>query len=173
MPGTDAPTTDPAPLDPTEAAPSTSSAASPSPALRDAQAIAARVADDETAADAERERLNHEELLEVAAEGPVVDTLDRDERLHAVRGAAMIEQAGEPTPTGGTLYLTSRRLLHLGPAGTLEVPLAAIADMAVAMERVLLVGLTDGSDLAVEVDRPRLLRVQVAAARAAARGSQG
>ena len=35
-----------------------------------------------------------------------------------------------------------------------------------ALERLLLLDLTDGSDLAIEVDQPRLLRVQLAAARA-------
>jgi len=51
----------------------------------------------------------------------------------------------------------------------LEVDLEHINDMAVAMERLLLIELDDGSDLAIEVDQPRLLRVQLAAARAAAR----
>jgi hypothetical protein len=47
--------------------------------------------------------------------------------------------------------------------------LTDIADVGVALERLLLVEGTDGSDLAIEVDAPRLLRVQVSAARAAAR----
>ena len=38
-----------------------------------------------------------------------------------------------------------------------------------ALERLLLLDLADGSDLAIEVDQPRLLRVQLAAARATAR----
>jgi hypothetical protein len=39
----------------------------------------------------------------------------------------------------------------------------------VSLERLLLLDLTDGSDLAFEVDQPRLLRVQLAAARVHAR----
>ena len=42
-----------------------------------------------------------------------------------------------------------------------------------ALERLLLVDLADGSDLAFEIDQPRLLRVQLAAARAAARERMG
>jgi hypothetical protein len=42
--------------------------------------------------------------------------------------------------------------------------------MAIALERLLLIRLTDGLDLALEVSHPRLLRVQIAAAKAAARG---
>ena len=77
---------------------------------------------------------------------------------------------GEEAPlSGGTLYLTSRRLIHVGNEAIEEVELGRISDMAVALERLLLVELTDGSDLAIEVDQPRLLRVQVAAARAALR----
>ncbi len=44
--------------------------------------------------------------------------------------------------------------------------------MAVALERLLLIRRRDGSDLAVEVDQPRLLRVQLAAAVAAERARE-
>jgi hypothetical protein len=72
-------------------------------------------------------------------------------------------------PVGGTLYLTSRRLIHAGEQVS-EVPLATIEEMALALERLLLIRLNDGLDLALEVAHPRLLRVQIAAAKAAARG---
>ena len=71
-------------------------------------------------------------------------------------------------PKGGSLYLTSQRLVHVGEASR-EVSLDAIQETAVSLERLLLLDLTDGSDLAIEVDQPRLLRVQLAAARANAR----
>lgn len=137
-------------------------------ALRDAQSIAARVAADEAAADAERERLASGPLPSI---GPEQDapTMRDGEQLHAVRHAALLERNSDNPPTGGTLYLTSARLLHVGTERTNDIPLQRIHDMAVAVERLLLVGLTDGSDLAIEVDQPRLLRVQVAAARAAVR----
>jgi hypothetical protein len=80
----------------------------------------------------------------------------------------MLEDSHSSVPSGGTLYLTSRRLVHLGPE-VREVDLTAIDEIGVVLERLLLVDLADGSDLAIEVDQPRVLRVQLAAARAAAR----
>ena len=47
-----------------------------------------------------------------------------------------------------------------------------IDEMAVALERLLLIRLRDGSDLAIEVDQPRLLRVQLATALAASRAGE-
>ena len=136
--------------------------------LRDAALIAARVSADEAAADAERTRLSSEPLPMVVDEVEPSVQLWTDEVVHAIRRAAMMEVGGQGGQSGGTLFLTSRRLLHIG-AQTREVALGAIAEIAVALERLLLLDLTDGSDLAIEVDQPRLLRVQLAAARAAAR----
>jgi hypothetical protein len=80
----------------------------------------------------------------------------------------MLEDRTGALLKGGTLYLTSQRLLHKGQS-VREVELADITETGVALERLLLVDLADGSDLAIEIDQPRLLRVQLAAARAAAR----
>jgi hypothetical protein len=159
----------------TEAAPSTVDPADDAArdaadaALRDARAIAERVAADERAADAERERLAREPLPVLAAHAEQVFQPWPDEEIHAERRAAMVERSQAAPLSGGTLYLTSRRLVHVGNEAVLEIDLERVADMAVALERLLLVELTDGSDLAIEVDQPRLLRVQVAAARAALR----
>lgn len=152
-----------------EAAPSTAEPAQPSQALRDAEAIAARVAADEQAADAERERLAREPLPALDAQAEIVFQLEGGEQLHAERRAALVERGQNAQPSGGTLYLTSHRLVHIGTEAVEEVRLDDITDMAVAMERLLLVELADGSDLAIEVDQPRLLRVQVSGARAALR----
>jgi hypothetical protein len=142
-------------------------------ALRDAEAIAARVAADERAADAERDRLTAEPLPVIDAQADMLFQLEAGEHLHAERRAALIERGQEGQPFGGKLYLTSHRLVHIGTEAVEEVRLDAIADMAVALERLLLIELADGSDLAIEVDGPRLLRVQVAAARAALRERGG
>ena len=75
---------------------------------------------------------------------------------------------GNTVPVGGTLYLTSDRLVHLGQERH-EVELGDIEETAVALERLLLLDMTDGSDMAIEIDQPRLLRVQLAAARVNAR----
>jgi len=68
---------------------------------------------------------------------------------------------------GGTLYLTSRRLVHIGQV-TVNVQLRDIIETAVAGER-LLVTLRDAEGLTLEVDRPRVLRTEIAAAMRAAR----
>jgi hypothetical protein len=148
----------------TEAPPTTAIPA----ALRDAQAVAARVSADEAAADAERVRLVAEPLPILADGIESRVRLRPDEVVHAIRQAALLEDRGAQLPSGGTLYLTSRRLVHAGQE-VREIQLIDIEETAVALERLLLIDLADGSDLAVEVEQPRLLRVQLAAARAAAR----
>jgi hypothetical protein len=144
------------------------SAAEPA-SLRDAEVIAARVAADEMAADAERDRLTREPLPVLKASPRIGFQLAAGERLHAERHAALLERGKAGHPSGGTLYVTSQRLVHVGGEAVEEFALDAITEMAVALERLLLIELADGSDLAIEVDRPRLLRVQVSAARAALR----
>lgn len=141
-------------------------------ALRDAEAVAARISADETAADTERARLAHEPLPRMADGIDPAAPLRADEVVHAVRHGAMLESGRGMLPSGGTLYVTSSRVIHLGEQ-VREVALTDIAETGVALERLLLVDLADGSDLAVEVDQPRLLRVQLAAARAAARAGAG
>jgi hypothetical protein len=137
-------------------------------ALRDAGDVSARVSADEAAADAERARLASQPLPSLGDGIEPSMRLHPKELLHAIRPAAMLDDGHTKTPAGGTLYLTSRRLVHTG-SSVREVDLADIADAGVALERLLLLDLADGSDLAIEVDQPRLLRVQLAAARAAAR----
>lgn len=142
--------------------------------VRDAQRIAERIARDETLADEARERYRTDGLpvLEPSA---LLGILKPGERLHAVHRMAMLEvgwrgaTGADPNlPHGGTLYVTSQRLVHRGTEdGTWGF--GDIDEMAVALERLLLVRMRDGSDLAIEVDQPRLLRVQLAAARAASR----
>lgn len=143
------------------------------PALRDARSIAARIAEDEVQADEARERYQADGLPIMEADDRLTPLLQPDEIPHAMHASAMLEMGttggNGRHPVGGTLYLTSRRLIHLGEQ-VAEVPLASIEEMAVALGRLLLIRLQDGLDLALEVAHPRLLRVQIAAAKAAARG---
>lgn len=142
--------------------------------VRDAQRIAERIARDETLADEARERYRTDGLPELEPSA-LLGLLNPGERLHAVHRMAMLETGWRGTtetdpnlPHGGTLYVTSKRLVHRGTEdGTWSF--ADIDEMAVALERLLLVRMRDGSDLAIEVDQPRLLRVQLAAALAASR----
>ena len=141
-------------------------------AIRDAQTIADRIAADETAADDARQAYQADGLPAIEPDAGAGAILQPGESLHAIHASALLEEAGLPTgaaqPRGGTLYLTSERVVHTGTEST-QLPLAEIEEMAVALERLVLIRRRDGSDLALEVDQPRLLRVQIAAARAAVR----
>jgi len=158
-----------------DAVPEVASQAPPdATSLRDAQRIAERIVRDETLADEARERYRTAGLPELEPSA-LLGMLKAGERLHAVHRMAMLEvgwrgaTGADPNlPHGGTLYVTSQRLVHRGTEdGTWSF--GEIDEMAVALERLLLVRMRDGSDLAIEVDQPRLLRVQLAAALAASR----
>ncbi len=142
------------------------------PAVRDAQNIADRIAADEAAADEARQAYQADGLPAIEADDVAGAILKPGELLHAMHTSALLEEApliDEPAqPRGGTLYLTSQRLVHTATELT-EVPLPDIEEMAVALERLVLIRRRDGADLALEVDQPRLLRVQLAAAIAAER----
>ncbi|MEX0630482.1 MAG: hypothetical protein WEE67_00895 [Chloroflexota bacterium] len=146
-----------------------------SAALRDARAIAARVAEDEAASDEARHRYQADGLPVIEPDAGFAALALPEEALHASRDNALLERtlvdAPKPQPVAGTLYLTSGRLLHVGAEAT-SIPLGEIEEMAVALERLLLVRLLDGTHLAIDTDRPRLLRVQIAAALVAARVSE-
>jgi hypothetical protein len=68
----------------------------------------------------------------------------------------------------GDLYVTTARLVHVGPP-VVTVDLDDIEDAALVGDRVLLVT-RGGAGITVDTDRPRLLRVQLAAARVARTG---
>jgi hypothetical protein len=144
------------------------------PAVRDAESIAARIATDEAAADAARDQYAAHGIPVIEPVAGFAGVAQPGEPLHAVLHNAILEQAPADGDSavlrGGTVYLTSSRLLHVG-GETTDVPLGEIEEMVVALERLVLIRLRDGSDLAVEVDQPRLLRVQIAAAVAAARAA--
>ena len=144
-------------------------------ALRDAERIADRIASDEAAANDARQAYQAEGLPVLEPDGAAGAFLQPGEVLHAVHGSALLEDAGWTNrathPRGGTLYLTSERLVHTGVESS-ELSLAAIDEMGIGLERLVLIRLRDGSDLAIEVDQPRLLRVQLAAAIAAQRARE-
>jgi hypothetical protein len=161
------------------------------PALRDASEILARAAADETAAIEARERYRSEGLPAVEPDPEIALRLRAGEGVVEVRPGAMLGRARlagsvaseDPISAGdlalgqtqaGRLYLTTSRLVLLTrPSDSpdvleLSVELASIEELALVGER-LLVSLVDGTGLTIDAGRPRLLRVQVAAARAASR----
>ena len=176
--------------------------AEPRPAaLRDATDIVARTAADEADAIAARERYRADGIGTIAPDPEIASRLGDNERLIETRPGAMVGRAqltgvggiggaagedGAGTASSaaqgvdalsGRLYLTTSRLVLLSrpadrPTDTeLSVGLVDIEELACVGER-LLVSLADGTGLTIDAGRPRLLRVQIAAARAASRGEQ-
>jgi hypothetical protein len=140
-------------------------------APRDAPAIAERATADETAATTARVRFRVAGMpcIEDDEVGPEI--LAAGERLLAVRKQVALERREPPHEPGsglpGTLYLTSLRLGLVG-RHPVAIPIESISDTAVVGQR-LVVGLPDGHYVWIECEGPRLLRVEIAAARALAR----
>jgi len=81
----------------------------------------------------------------------------------AVAGLNRLAGAGTLPGYAGTLYLTSRRLIHLGQV-TFAVPLTQIEEVSIVGERLLLT-LSSGEGVSFDVSEPRLLRVMIGVAR--------
>lgn len=140
------------------------------PALRDAAAATARAEADEREAQAARERLRGEPIPAIPPDERIAPHLHRGERVHSLRTSAILRTPGDDRALGygGTLYLTSQRLAHIGQV-TVNVQLSDIIETSVAGER-LLITLRDAEGLILDVDRPRLLRTEIAAAMRGGRG---
>ena len=133
------------------------------PALRDATAAAARIEADERDALEARDRLRTEPLTTVDPDDVVRAHLSPGELVHDLRRSAILRVPGDRAlGYGGTLYLTSRRLVHIGQV-SVNVQLGDISEIATAEER-LLVTLKSAEGLAFDIDRPRLFRTEIAAA---------
>ncbi len=134
------------------------------PALRDASAAAERAARDEADAVDARDRYRAEPLPSVQRDGAIAAHLGQGEDLHSVRRSAILRVPGGDRAHGygGTLYLTSRRLVHVGQV-MVTVQLSDIVETSLAGERLLL-ALRNGEGMAFDLERPRLLRAEIAAA---------
>jgi hypothetical protein len=158
-----------------EAARSDETAAGASPALRDARRISDRIAADEMAADEARRRHRIDGLPVLTTDESGRPQLRAGEVLHASRAHGLLEfaPADDDMPRDGAVYLTSERLLHLATGQATEWRLGDLDEMLVALERLLLIRLHGGSDITLEIDHPRLFRVELAAAVVAARERVG
>ncbi len=138
------------------------------PALRDATLTAERIAADEAAAAALRDQRAALPLA-IAPDEAIASHLEPDEQLLGLRRSAILRTPGGDRALGygGTLYLTSRRLVHLGQV-IMTVQLRDIVETSIASERLLL-SLNGGEGLTIEVDRPRTFRTEVASAMRALR----
>ena len=132
------------------------------PALRDAAQAAARAAEDEEAAAAARDGFRVAPIQPIEADDAIRPHLAEDERLHALRRRAILRPPGGDGALGygGTLYLTSRRFIHLGQV-VVSVNLTDIVESSMAGERILLT-LREGEGMSLDVDLPRLLRAEMA-----------
>ena len=144
------------------------------PALRDAAEILAGAEVDEAAADQARERYRTQPMATLEPDSRIAPLLAPGEQVVAVRRSAVLDRRqpvlGSDAPTGltGDLYLTSRRLVLVGRY-TLSFDLEAIEEAMLSGEQLLLV-MRDGEGASLGVAQPRLMRVEIAAARLAARG---
>jgi hypothetical protein len=140
------------------------------PALRDANAAAERATRDEAEAADARERFRQSPTLPtIEPDEAIAPHLGQGEGLHSTRQSAILSVPGGDRTLGygGTLHLTSRRLIHLGQV-VMTVQLTDIIETSLAGERLLL-ALRDGEGMAFDIDRPRLLRAEIAAAMRALR----
>ena len=138
--------------------------------IRDAEEILDRAREDEREAFEARARYRTDGLPTLDPDGTIAGYIRPGETVAVVRPSSVISrhQRGDGTDDfAGSLYLTSQRLILVGHS-TFEVDLDQIDELALAGER-LLITLTDGTGLSVDAARPRLLRVQIAAALTAGR----
>lgn len=140
------------------------------PGIRDAEEIVDRVRDDERDAIEARSRYRADGLPVLEVDGAVAERLRPGETVIDARTSAVVSRhlRGDGTDDfPGRLYLTTQRLMVVGRA-PIDVELAEIDELALAGER-LLVTMRDGTGLSIDASRPRLMRVQIAAALAAGR----
>lgn len=129
---------------------------------------------DEAAATWARARYRSEGMAALETDAGIAPLLGPGERMFAVHRPARIRRRISPAGSGdapaveGDLYLTSARLVLVGPT-VMAVDLEEIQEAVLAGETLLLV-LRHGVGLVLAVERPHLLRVQIAAARSVARG---
>ena len=137
-----------------------------------AEGASGEAASDQAAADEARVRYRRQGVESLDPDERIGPILDPGEQLVAVRRSAVAYRAETPgsvatPPIVVDLYVTSRRLVLAGP-DMIFFDLAALDEAVVSHERLLIV-LRDGVGLVLEVEQPRLLRVEIATARAAQR----
>jgi hypothetical protein len=140
------------------------------PGIRDAEEILDRAREDERDAIEARSRYRADGLPVLEVDGPVAERLRPGETVIDTRTSAVVSRhlrgdGNDDFP--GRLYLTTQRLMVVGGA-PLDVELDQIDELALAGER-MLITLRDGTGLSIDASRPRLMRVQIAAALAAGR----
>ncbi len=128
--------------------------------------------EDEALAEAARVRYRKDGIARIEPDDGMRSTLGSEEHLLALRDTASIVRRplGDSLPLSGRLAITNVRLFVDTPSTTLA-SLEELDDVTLVADR-LLVSLTSETGFTIETSHPRLLRVQLAAARAERLDSQ-
>ena len=123
--------------------------------------------EDEALAEAARVRYRTDGIARIEPDNGMRSTLGREEHLLALRDTASIVRRphGDSLPLSGRLAITTERLLMVDSSPTTIASLEELDDVTLVADR-LLVSLTSETGFTIETSHPRLLRVQLAAARA-------
>jgi hypothetical protein len=128
---------------------------------------------DAARADEARRRFHEQGVIPIEPDDRIGVMLAPGELVLAVRRSASLDRrhhrrADDPG-LRGDLYVTTQRLVHLGRSAVVYA-LDEILEADVAADQLLLV-VADNRGVAIDVGDPRLLRVEIAAARSAARAA--
>ena len=128
---------------------------------------------DEAEAQRTRRRLREQGIVPVEPDPKIAVMLDAEEVVVTIRRSVGLDRR-QPAPSGrgpcGDLYITNRRLFHLG-RDQITYDLDRIREAMVVGDELLLM-LDDGHGVAITVPDPRRLRVEIGAARAMARADR-
>jgi hypothetical protein len=123
--------------------------------------------EDEALAAAARALYRTSGIVSIEPDPHMRAALGSDEQLLAIRQVASVEDLLERDGPrrSGRLAITTRRLMMVDGQPVTLAGLEELDDVSVVMDR-LLVTLTTGAGFRIDAEQPRLLRVQLAAARA-------
>jgi hypothetical protein len=128
---------------------------------------------DAAAADVRRRQLRERGIVPIEPDTRIASMVGPEEHVVAVRQAVSLERRRGWRQPGrgllGDLYVTTHRLVHLGQQ-PVEYALADVREVVVATGSLRLV-VAGSLGVEIRVSDPRVLRVEIAAAREAARAS--
>lgn len=123
--------------------------------------------EDEALAAAARARYRTDGIIRIEPDGGMRSALGSDEHLVAIRPVASVEHstAGGDARLSGVLAITTHRLMLVDSKPVTLASLDELDDVTLASDR-LLVTLRTGLGFTIDAAHPRLLRVELAEARA-------
>ncbi len=122
--------------------------------------------EDDALATAARARYRQDGIVGIEPDTGMRSALEGDEQLLAVRQNASVERLSDgATPISGRLAITTERIFVLDGRSDTLATLDELDDVTLVSDR-LLVMLTSGAGFRINAPQPKLLRVELAAARA-------